>query len=234
MNFGYAIFDLDGTIFDSMYYWRTVAVYALEKNGFHVPEDLAERSKHMLVYEAFNLLCTELKTEKKIRYSDISEEYRSKVLRPAYETDIMPKPSAVEFLRMLKDSGVKLCIATATARELFMPAIKRLGMEDLFEFYITTAEVGKSKDHSDIYDIALERLGGTKENTVVFEDQLYCIKTASAAGYRIFAVDDEYSRQDRQTTEKLCERYITDYGMFIKEILNQHNRKGDKNHDNSA
>ena len=218
MNFKNAIFDLDGTILDSMYYWRTVAVYALEKKGCKVPEELAERSKYMLVYEAFDFLCTELKTKGKIKYSDISAEYHSKVLRPAYETDIMPKPYAIEFLRMLKDSGVNLCIATATARELFMPAIKRLGMEDLFEFFITTEEVGKSKNHSDIYDIALKKIGGTKEDTVVFEDQLYCIKTASDSGYRVIAVEDKYASRDRAEIRPRCEKYVTDYKVFAEEI----------------
>ncbi len=218
MNFSYAIFDLDGTLLDSMTYWRNnIALFAVKEKGYSVSKQTEEKTYGMYADKAMALLRCELNITEDIPFSS---NYREAVLRPTYENIIEPKPHAIEFLRLLKAKGIKMCLATATDRDLFMPAVKKHGMEEFFEFMITTSEVGKSKASSDIYDIALERLGGTKENTVVFEDAPYCINTASKAGYRIFAIDDDYSRYDRENTEKLCERYITDYGMFIKEILN--------------
>ena len=218
MNFSYAIFDLDGTLINSMAYWRNEsALFAVKEKGYSIPKEIEEKTHGMHADKTMMLLRSELNITEDIPYSP---NYREAVLRPAYENIIVPKPHTVEFLKLLKAKEIKMCIATATDKDLFMPTVKKYGMEEFFEFMITTGEVGKSKAHSDIYDIAIERLGGTKENTVVFEDATHCINTAAKAGYRIFAIDDDYSRCDRENTEKLCERYVTDYGTLIKEILN--------------
>ena len=218
MDYKYAIFDLDGTIFDSMFYWRNnIALHFLKSKGYTIPEDLEKKTYGLYADKTMELICEELGITEKFEYPP---DYREKVLRPAYENDILPKPHAIEFLRLLKAKGVRLCAATATARDLMMPALIRLGMGDIFEFIITTDEVGKSKNHSDIYDIALGKIGGNKENTVVFEDAIYCIRTVSDSGYRLFAKDDPYSQKDREEIESRCEKYIEDYGQYINEIKN--------------
>ena len=218
MDYKYAIFDLDGTIFDSMFYWRNnIALYFLKSKGYTIPKELEKKTFGLYADKTMELICEELGITEKFEFP---QDYREKVLRPAYENDISAKPHAIEFLRLLKAKGVRICAATATARDLMMPALIRLGMDDIFEFLITTDEVGKSKNHSDIYDIALEKIGGNKENTAVFEDALYCVRTVSDSGYRLFAKDDPYSQKDREEIESRCEKYIEDYGQYINEIKN--------------
>ncbi len=211
-NYKYAIFDLDGTLLDSMAYWRSIAKYILEQNEVLVPDELYEKSKYMLTHDAIRWLCAELKTEKIYEYSD---EYRDRVLRPAYEKYAQTKPYTEELLKALKANGVTCCIATATDRELFMPAVKRLKIADFFEFNITTADVGKSKFYPDIFDRALSMLGGTKKDTVIFEDSLYSIKTAVASGYRVIGVEDEYAKTERSQIIRLCEEYTDDFRKYI-------------------
>ncbi len=218
MDYKYAIFDLDGTIFDSMFYWRNnIALYFLKSKGYTIPKEFEKKTFGLYADKTMELICKELGITEKFEFP---QDYREKVLRPAYENDISAKPYAIEFLRLLKAKGVRICAATATARDLMMPALIRLGMDDIFEFLITTDEVGKSKNHSDIYDIALEKIGGNKENTAVFEDAIYCIRTVSDSGYRLFAKDDPYSQKDREEIESRCEKYIEDYGRYINEIKN--------------
>ena len=218
MDYKYAIFDLDGTIFDSMFYWRNnIALYFLKSKGYTILKELEKKTFGLYADKTMELICEELGITEKFEFP---QDYREKVLRPAYENDISAKPHAIEFLRLLKAKGVRICAATATARDLMMPALIRLGMDDIFEFLITTDEVGKSKNHSDIYDIALGKIGGNKENTVVFEDAIYCIRTVSDSGYRLFAKDDPYSQKDREEIESRCEKYIEDYGRYINEIKN--------------
>ena len=119
-----------------------------------------------------------------------------------------------EFLEKLKAEGVRCAIATATPTREASAVLDRLGLSQYFEFVLTTREVGKGKEYPDIFDISLERLGATKENTVVFEDALYSIETLKANGYRVCAIED-YCESEHDKVKEISDMYIESY----KELL---------------
>ena len=131
-----------------------------------------------------------------------------------YSTVIDIKPHVIEFLNKLKNEGIKCAIATATPRREASTVLDRLGLSEYFEFILTTEEVGKGKEYPDIFDKSLEILGSTKENTFVFEDALYSIKTLKANGYKVCGIED-YCERNKDKVKELCDVYIETY----KELL---------------
>ena len=213
MDFKNAIFDLDGTLLDSMYYWRHIAFEFLNRIGISdIPEALKQKAVYMYTRQALLFIKQELNIEAEFKFTP-QEGFA--LMKPHYISGIVPKENAVEFLKKLKNDGIKTCLATATDRDTFMPALERLGMTGLFDGIVTTLEVGKSKNHPDVFDKALSMLGGTKENTVIFEDASYSIRTAVENGYRVWAIEDEYERDHKDEIIALSERYIKNYNEII-------------------
>ena len=94
----------------------------------------------------------------------------------------------------LRQKGIKLCVASATAEDLVSLCLTRLGVRDYFEFLLSCESVGTGKNRPDVYFAAAERLGAAVENTVVYEDAWYAVRTAKNAGFRVVAIFDYNSR----------------------------------------
>ncbi|MBP9988351.1 MAG: HAD family phosphatase [Ruminococcus sp.] len=205
MKIKYAIFDVDGTLLDSMHIWDDAADIFLQKIGFEPRGDRLFRSQRIAngidyMIKNYNLNMTP---------EEIREEINI-ILKDYYFNIPVAKPGVKDFLQRLKDSGAKLAIATATERYLIENALERNGLLQYFDSFFTTFEVGKRKHFPDIFNIAKDSIGGD-ETTVVFEDACYAIETVSKAGYKIIAVEDYSQEQWRAEIKKLADYYITDY-----------------------
>ena len=199
------IFDFDGTLFSSMHIWRSLAVKVLERNGIKTNEDVNKLIYNMNIREAADFMVKHYGVSK--TPNEILQETED-ILKKAYNEEIQPKPGVLEFLQRMKVQGVKMCIATATERNLIEPALKRLDMEDYFVGILTCFEVGKSKEYPDIYNQALSLLDIPKDKVVIFEDAAYCIKTAKAEGFKVCGVYDD--------SEEDTEYVINNTDIFIK------------------
>lgn len=128
-------------------------------------------------------------------------------MREHYRSDIMLKDGAVEFLEKAKAVGIKMCIASATRRDVSEPFLQRTGLMDFMEFYIDCPEVGKYKEYPDIYFAAARRLGAEISECAVFEDAEYCARTSHAAGFFTVGVQDDVADEEGDTRQ-FCDMFL--------------------------
>ena len=190
-----AIFDLDGTLLDSLWIWADIDQKFLSRRGIEVPPDYMEsvcameyRQTAEYTIARFNL---------KDAPEDLMREW-SEMSVSAYENELKLKPGVKEFLSELKRKGIKLAVATSATPDMCLPALKRNGVTDMFDAIVTTIEVGKGKAHPDVYFAAAKKLGVDVSECAVFEDAILAIKTAKNAGFYTIGVYDRFSRDENE------------------------------------
>jgi HAD superfamily hydrolase (TIGR01509 family) len=127
------------------------------------------------------------------------------------------KDGAAEALRRLKSRGVKMCVATATDRYLVEAGLRRTGISEYFDRVFTCTETGAGKDKPDIFLEAIDFLGTDINETVVFEDALYAIRTAKAAGFPVAAFYDEAARTQQDEIKRLADWYFLSFAEWNKQ-----------------
>lgn len=202
----FMIFDMDGTLTDSMDYWYRLAEEYVTGLGFDYSPEVMEATAHLTVLDSAALFVERFGIPKTPEQAaaDINA-----LMEEHYRTDIPLKPGARELLERLKAQGVKMCVASSTSPELIDLCLRRLGVRDCFEFLLSAEEVGAGKDRPDVYLEAARRLGGTPENTLVFEDVIFAARTAKGAGFTLGAIYDESSKDDQEALKELADFYFT-------------------------
>lgn len=205
-----AIFDLDGTLLDSMSVWETVGEDYLRSLGICPRENLAETFKEMSLAQSAayyqNVYGVE-KSEEEI-INGINE-----IIEKFYIEKAVLKEGVKEFVEDLRSKGVKMCIATATDEYLVESALTRCGIRQYFSDVITCREAGHGKDDPHIFQLALQRLGTLKEKTVVFEDAIFAIQTAKNAGFVVAGVY-ERAEDHQKEVRRLSDYYIETFKGF--------------------
>lgn len=207
-----AIFDLDGTLLDSMHVWRTIGSRYLTLHGAVPKPDLIEKIKPMTLSEAAEYFRTEYGLTQTVR--EIIDGVND-LIGDSYRLHIKEKESVRRFLEKLKAGGVKMCVATATDRPLVEAALSRLGLDKYFCGLITCAEAGRGKEYPDIYRKALCIVGCKKEEAAVFEDALYAVKTAAKDGFYVVGIADSFSSGDQEEIKKYASRFIEDWSELL-------------------
>ena len=136
-----------------------------------------------------------------------------------YQNYVVVKDGAREMLDKLYNNGVKMCLATATDRSLVVEILKRLDIEKYFSRIFTTREVGKGKAFPLIYEVALEYLGTPKDETFIFEDAFYAIKTAHDNNFKVVGVYDKNAFVPKETMIALCDYYIDENDKYNIDML---------------
>ncbi len=182
------LFDLDGTLLDSMQMWEDVDRRFLSRYGITPPAGLAEEIKPLSINEAseyfvrrFSLPCTPDEVTNQIE-EIAAEEYR---------THLPLKDGVTKLLDCVDALEIPYAIVTATYQSLAESALRRLGIYDRFRFILTCTEVDAAKTSPKIYLEAAKRLGVDTASCLVAEDSLYCIHTAKQAGFFTAAVFDK-------------------------------------------
>ena len=208
MSIAGAIFDMDGTLLDSMQMWDNVGQNYLRSLGLEPREGFREilrplslRQSAEYMMEAYELDRT---PEQIMQEIDQGIEAR-------YFTDLPLKPGVADMLEQLHRRGVAMCIATATDRYLVEAGLRRVGILDYFQFILTCTEAGSGKDRPFIYETALAKLGTPKEQTYIFEDALYAVETAKRAGFPVVGVEDASASAARERIRELSDCYVVTF-----------------------
>lgn len=198
------IFDLDGTLLDSMYAWKNVGSRYLAHKGVQaVPPDLEERLKTMSLLGAAKYFISEFSFPQ--TPEEIVAEF-NELAAEQYRNVFQPKPGVVEFLA--KHAHMKMCVATATERPLAEMALKRLDWMKYFEFIITSGEAGSSKRSPDIFLQAAQKLGAGVAEAIVFEDSPHAVKSAKAAGFYTVGVQDDFYEAEATQILDMADAYV--------------------------
>lgn len=210
-----AIFDVDGTLLDSMYTWRYRGEIYLENMGITPREGLQLDVRKLGFIESPKLI----KEEYNLPYShDEIRDGMMKVVDNYYKTNPQVKKGTIEFLEALKQNGVKMCVATATDRDMVEPGLINAGIRDYFDEIFTCRGLDTNKTKPFIFEKAMEFLGTTKEDTVIFEDALYAVKTAKKAGFFVTGIFDE-QEPEQEEFQSLCDVFVQDLRDSLKILL---------------
>ena len=213
-----AIFDMDGTLVDSMFVWKELGFRMLTRQGYSPAPDLYERVKTMTMRESAAYCKQEYGMPETIEQIEdmIVDEVES-----FYDTEVQLKPGVKKFLSILKMEGVWMYVATNTDKRLAEIALKHTGIRSYFKGVLTCGEVGLGKAESaEIFERAMRRLQSNKKDTVIFEDSLHAIETAAKAGFRICGVYDAASEEDQEAIRSLSEYYVRSFEeMFETKTL---------------
>lgn len=194
MDKSFAIFDMDGTLTDSMGFWRGVGGEYLESLGIPgCPENLWAVLGEMTMPEAAGEL---------IRRFGLSGTPQAVIdgmnalMARHYARDVPLKPGVDALLAALAGRGVHMCVASATDEALVRSCLSRLGVLERFSFLLSCESLGAGKDRPDIYLEAARRFGCRPEEAAVYEDALYAARTAAGAGFYVVGVYDENAAKD--------------------------------------
>ena len=207
--FSFAAFDMDGTLIDSMAFWRESTRAYLEQHGIAVSDELAAQLRSLPASESAGIarpLCEQAGVP------PIPAEYPLAYLEAGYRTLKAPKPGVRAYLDALRAAGVRMCVATATPEKQARFALRQVGIEDYFEFVATPEQYPGGKKFRAIFDGIAGRFGAEPTQIAMIDDALYSLKTAKEVGYYCISVHDAYSAHHEAEARALAQehRYFTE------------------------
>ena len=204
-----AIFDMDGTLLDSMAAWEAAPLEFVRSQLKDPCLELHTSTKAMTMLDCARY-CRDTYSLP-MTVEEVMDGINS-VMETFYTTHVQLKPGVKKFLSLLKMEGVWMYVATNTDRQLVKTALKHTGIDSYFRGILTCSEVGAGKQESaEIYERAMRRLQSNKKDTVIFEDAVHAIRTAKAAGFRIAAVYDPSFEDDQEEIRTLSDYYIRSF-----------------------
>ena len=206
-----AIFDLDGVLLDSMGIWRDLGARYLRARGISPAPGLGE----VLFAMSMEQGAAYLKTHYSLPEGEVEIwDGIAALLADYYGYEVPAKPGAEELLQFFSRRGIPMAAATSSPRNHVERALTRLGLRPYLKTILTTTEIGESKHAPTIYHRAAVALGTVPAETLVFEDSLYAMQTAKAAGYRTVGVYDGQGEPNQAGLRQAAEVYLTELAAF--------------------
>lgn len=214
-NIEACIFDLDGTLVDSMTMWKQIDIDYLARFGIELPDDLQQSISGLSFHE------TAIYFQNRFGITDDTDTIEStwnSMAEDYYRYKVPVKDGVPEFLVKLKEKGYKTGIATSNSIELLEVVLEALNIRQYFDEIHTANEVAKGKPAPDIYLLVAEKLETAPEKCMVFEDLCVGLTGGIAAGMRTCAVEDRFSEGEREEKKRLSDYYINDYTEIINKL----------------
>lgn len=211
-----AIFDMDGTLLDSMWIWEDLAGDYLISLGVKPPSDLREHLKPLSLLDGCYYIKENLNVEK--TPEEMNQEMEM-ILEKYYREKFQLKPYVKETLEVLKNKGIRMCVATATDDRLVEMALNRIGIMDYFEFIQTSNSCGIGKKDPKFFQLAIDKLNFAPEDIWVFEDAVHCVISAKNCGLNVVAIADKSASDDVEEIKKNADIYIKDFSELDLEKL---------------
>lgn len=207
-NIDAVLFDLDGTLVDSMWMWREIDIEYLGRFGISLPEGLQTEIEGMSFSETAKYF------KERFAIPDSIEKMKADWNQMAwdkYAHQVPFKEGAREFLEYCHENGIRLGIATSNSRELVENVMRVHGVFEYFDGIVTGCDVNRGKPAPDVYLEAARVCRTAPERCLVFEDIVPGIQAGKAAGMKVCAVQDPYSLYQEEEKHRLSDYYIKDY-----------------------
>lgn len=211
-NIDAVIFDMDGTLIDSMWMWEQIDIDYLARFGYTLPADLQESIEGMSFKETADYI------QKRFNIPEDTDTMMKTWIEMAYEfyrTKVDFKPGAREFLTELKRRGIKIGMATSNAMELVDVVLDHLDAHSYFDEIHVSSEVKHGKPFPDIYLLVAEKLGVSHDRCLVFEDILPGIRAGRAARMKVCSVYDRYAHQEINIAMRYSDYYIRGFDVLM-------------------
>ena len=214
MDFEGAIFDVDGTLVDSMGVWHQVDADFFQQYGAELPTDYSARAARMGAWQTaeytISLLGLSYTPQELIDIWNamVNEEY-------LYRVPL--KPYAKEYLEQLKKKGISMAVVTALFPELYEPVLKRTGVYEFFDVFLSSGQMKLEKSSPEIFLLAARQLSVSPSSCVVFEDVISGVLGAKAAGMTAVGVYDFWNQTDQALLKDRADRYIIDFSELLQE-----------------
>lgn len=215
-NIKAAIFDLDGTLIDSMWVWEQIDMDYLSSKGIPLPSNLKDEIGHLSFEQ------TAVYFKSKFNLDDSTETILNTWNEMAYDyycNDVDLKPGVLPLLNYLEQLGIKISLATSNNKLLLEAVLKSTGIYKYFHSITTTDEVKHNKSNPDVYLLAAHKLGVTPKDCIVFEDILEAVRGAKLAGMKVVAVSDKSSDYQKAKLMDEADKYIYDFTEIIEKRL---------------
>ena len=217
MNFELAIFDMDGTLVDSLifweWFWKKCGKDFLNNENFRPNTEDDKAARTMLFADSMSMI------HKKYGIAQSGKElyeYGNKAVAEFYSF-VKLKKGVLEYLKYLKSKNIRMCVASATESEFIKSVLKQCGIENYFEAVFSCADIGKGKDEPDIYLQALNYFGVLASDSCIFEDSLIAIETAKKIGVKTVGIYDKYNF-GHEKMQKIADEYISENEDLTKLI----------------
>lgn len=202
------IFDLDGTLIDSMWVWDEIDIEFLSARGLTLPPTYQKEIEGMSFTE------TAVYTKQLFQFSESVEELKSiwnQMALEKYTKEVPLKAGAEAFLKYCKSQKIPMGIATSNSRELVNAVVNTHHLDDYIKVIVTSCEVAKGKPAPDVYLETAKRLCVASEHCLVFEDVPMGILAGKNAGMKVCAVKDNSSEEQQEEKRKYADYYISSY-----------------------
>lgn len=212
------VFDMDGTIADSMPLWRMTNREVLEKYSYPIDSELESRLVTLTSWDVAGLLKEAGLAER----DEVSRLYVELML-VRYMTVVKAKPGIEDFLILLRESGVRVFLASATPVHATEKALEKLGLLQYFERLFDDTSFGMHKGNPEFFTRLSAEIEVPARDCAMFEDSLYAARSAKAAGYTVYAIKDETADKRPEMPEGLIAEsdvYVTDFFEACTQFVN--------------
>lgn len=207
-----AIFDLDGTLIDSMGVWETIDIKFLEKRYISLPKDYIEKINSMSFEEVAKYTIKRFNLNESVE--SLIKEWNDMAVYE-YSHNIKLKPKVKEYLIKLKENNIKIGLATSSPKELYELVLKNNKIYDYFDTFTSIEDVQKDKNYPDIYLYTAKKLGLKPNECIGFEDILISVNTLKKAGFMVVGVYDKYSHKDTEKIKAICDNFIYSFEELL-------------------
>jgi len=207
------LFDLDGTLVDSMWVWKEIDIEFLGGYGIEFPDDLQNSIEGMSFTE------TAMYFKNRFHFTETVEEIKNiwnKMAFEQYTTTVQLKDGAINFLEYLQDNGIKAGISTSNSLELVQGVLRAKGISHLFDTVLTACEVNAGKPAPDIYLKTAEILNVRPEECLVFEDIPMGILAGKNAKMKVCTIYDDFSKNQDVKKRNLADYYINTFHEVLE------------------
>lgn len=202
------LFDLDGTLLESMGVWADIDRRFLGKRNLAVPEDYMDKTAVMDFYHAALYTIERFNLDEKPE--DIIEEWKQIAVNE-YTYNVKPKPFAKEYLEKVKKEGLIIAVVTSSDKAVYTAALKANGMEKYFDEIISASGTPMRKDDGGIYRYALDKLNLKAEDAILFEDAYGAVVGGKSVGLTVVAVKTPWTNVGIEQYLKTADMVIEDY-----------------------